>query len=79
MPKREPDLLLEDIRAGLDRIERYTSGSDRGQFLSDEKTTDAVARNLEIIGKAARFLPNEFKSQHTDRLGYRATVSVSES
>ncbi len=66
MPKREPDLLLEDIRAALARIERYTSGIDRAQFLSDEKTVDAVARNLEIIGEAVRLLPNDFKSQHTD-------------
>ena len=40
MPKREPDLLLEDIRAALARIERYTSGIGREQFLSDEKTID---------------------------------------
>jgi uncharacterized protein with HEPN domain len=64
MPKREPDLLLEDIRGALTRIERYTSAIDREQFLSDEKTIDAVARNLEIIGEAARLLPNEFKSQY---------------
>ena len=31
MPKREPDLLLEDIRAALARIERYTSTIDREQ------------------------------------------------
>ena len=66
MPKREPDLLLEDIRAALARIERYTSGLDQGQFLADEKTIDAVARNLEIIGEAARLLPNEFKLKHAD-------------
>ncbi len=66
MPKRDPDLLLEDIRAALARIERYTNGINQGQFLSDEKTIDAVARNLEIIGEAVRFLPNEFKAKHAD-------------
>ena len=66
MPKREADLLLEDIRAALARIERYTSGLDQEQFLSDEKTIDAVARNLEIIGEAVRLLPNDFKAEHTD-------------
>jgi uncharacterized protein with HEPN domain len=66
MPKREPDLLLEDIRAALVRIERYTSGIGREQFLSDEKTIDAVARNLEIIGEAVRLLPNDFKLKHND-------------
>jgi uncharacterized protein with HEPN domain len=32
MPKREPDLLLEDIRSALARIERYTSALDRNDF-----------------------------------------------
>lgn len=64
MPKRDADLLLEDIRTSLERIERYTSGMNRSQFLSDEKTIDAVVRNLEIIGEAVRWLPEEFKRQH---------------
>lgn len=36
MPRREPNLLLEDIRSALARIERYTSGVEREQFLADE-------------------------------------------
>ncbi|MBA3650418.1 MAG: DUF86 domain-containing protein [Chthoniobacterales bacterium] len=64
MPKRDADLLLEDIRSSLERIERYTSGMDRSQFLADEKTIDAVVRNLEIIGEAVRWLPEKFKRQH---------------
>jgi uncharacterized protein with HEPN domain len=64
MPKRDPVLLFEDIRSALGRIERYTSGMQREQFLADEKTIDAVVRNLEIIGEAVRWLPDEFKLQH---------------
>jgi uncharacterized protein with HEPN domain len=64
MPKRDPDLLLEDIRLALARIERYTSGMRREQFLADEKTIDAVVRNLEIIGEAVRWLPDDFKLLH---------------
>jgi len=64
MPRRDSDLLLEDIRSALARIERYTSGMGRAQFLADEKTIDAVVRNLEIISEAARWLPGEFKLQH---------------
>ena len=64
MPKRDPELLLEDIRSALMRIGRYTDGMHREQFLVDEKTIDAVVRNLEIIGEAVRWLPNEYKLQH---------------
>ena len=52
MPKRDAELLLEDIHSAIARVERYTSGMQREQFLADEKTVDAVARNLEIIGEA---------------------------
>jgi uncharacterized protein with HEPN domain len=37
---------------------------DEASFLADEKTIDAVVRNLEIIGEAAKQLPTEFKAQH---------------
>lgn len=66
MPKRDPDLLLEDVRLALARIERYTGGMRREQFLADEKTIDAVVRNLEIIGEAVRWLPDDFKLRHVD-------------
>ena len=40
MPRRDSEMLLEDIRAAIARIERYTGGMTRDQF--DEKTIDAV-------------------------------------
>lgn len=66
MPRRDPALLLEDIRSAIARIERYTSGLQREHFVADEKTIDAVARNLEIIGEAVRWVPSDFKHQHAD-------------
>jgi|SRR5882724_9036160 len=65
MPSRDADLLLDDIKTALARIERYVSGLGRAEFLQDEKTIDAVVRNLEIIGQAVRWLPPQFKEQHT--------------
>jgi uncharacterized protein with HEPN domain len=32
-------------------------------FRSDEKTYDAVVRNLEVIGEAAKFLPQDIRDQ----------------
>ena len=60
MPKRDADLLIEDMRAAIRKIERYIEGMDQGQFGQDEKTADAVARNLEILGEATRKLPEDF-------------------
>ena len=64
MSKREPDVLLDDIRSSIGKIARYTAGLNEASFLADEKTIDAVIRNPEIIGEAAKQLPAEFKAQN---------------
>jgi len=66
MPKRDADLLIEDMRLAIGRIERYTAGLNREAFLQDEKTIDAVVRNLEVLGEVARQMPSEFLSQHPE-------------
>ncbi|MBI5504109.1 MAG: DUF86 domain-containing protein [Deltaproteobacteria bacterium] len=66
MPRRDADLLIEDITAAIRKIEQYTRGQDREAFLGDEKTIDAVVRNLEVIGEAARQMPGEFVISHPE-------------
>jgi uncharacterized protein with HEPN domain len=66
MPKRDPALLIQDMLNGIQKIKRYTSGVDRKSFLKDEKTIDAVVRNLEVIGEAARQLPGDFAARHSN-------------
>ncbi len=65
MSKRATQLLLDDSLASIEKIERYIADMDREQFLDDEKTIDAVVRNLEIIGEATRQLPDEFTAKHS--------------
>lgn len=57
MSKRNAAVLLDDVRTAIDKIVRYTAGMDRAQFLADDKTIDAVIRNLEIIGEAVNYRP----------------------
>ncbi len=66
MSKREPNLLFRDILESAEKIINYTSGYTQMQFLSDQKTIDAVIRNFEIIGEAANRLPEVSKSQLPD-------------
>jgi len=61
MSKRDPLLLLEDIMLAIQKIGRYTSHMDHDAFLTEELVIDGVARNLEIIGEAARQLPDDFR------------------
>ena len=49
-----------------ERIERYVVGLDQLGFLADEKTSDAVVRNLEIPGEAAAHVPEDFKVRTPD-------------
>lgn len=46
-----------------ERIERYVVGLDQPGFLADEKTSDAVVRNLEILGEAAAHVPDDFRAR----------------
>jgi len=56
---RDARLYLDDIRESCEKILRYARGLDIDQFRNDEKTFDAILRNLEIIGEAVKHLPQE--------------------
>jgi uncharacterized protein with HEPN domain len=59
VPRREWRLRIEDIIACIARVDPYTTGMTLEQFEQDEKTVDAVMRNFQIIGEAARHVPEE--------------------
>ena len=54
---------LDDIEQAIGKIRAYVAGLNFEGFAADEKTQDAVIRNLEIIGEAARTLPEELKER----------------
>jgi uncharacterized protein with HEPN domain len=66
MSKRGAELYLEDIKNSIEKIEGYVAEIDFEKFSKDEKTIDAVIRNLEIIGEAVNNLPEEIKSQNPE-------------
>lgn len=65
MSKRTDQQLLNDIIEASRRIQRYTSGMTMDSFLKDTKTQDAVIRNLEIMGEAAKGISGETRKKHT--------------
>jgi uncharacterized protein with HEPN domain len=63
---RDHRAYLEDILASADRIARYADNLTYEQFLHDELKQDGIVRNLEIIGEAAKRLPDEMKAAHPE-------------
>ncbi len=63
---RDPRLYLEDIRDCCGKVLRYTEVMTLEQLAAGERTFDAVMRNLEITGEAARHVPPEIKDRHPE-------------
>jgi uncharacterized protein with HEPN domain len=55
---RDLNLYFGDIATCCEKVLRFTEGLTFEQFKGDELVYDAVLRNLEIIGEAAKHIPN---------------------
>jgi len=51
---RDESVYVADMLEACERVREYTSGFDHASFRSDRKTVDAVVRNLEVLGEAAK-------------------------
>jgi len=56
-------LYLDHILTALLRIESYTQDG-RQAFMDSHMAQDAVIRNFEIIGEAAKRIPKDFRKAH---------------
>jgi uncharacterized protein with HEPN domain len=65
MALRDWKIRIKDILDSSARIQEYTDGLSYEQFQADKKTIDAVLRNLEIIGEAVRFVPEEIQEKYS--------------
>jgi len=64
MSKRRDQDFLGDIQEAMRRIASYTEGMTYEQFMEDNKTQDAVIRNLEVIGEATKNLSSRLRRAH---------------
>ena len=62
--KKDPKIFIEHILESIERIEEYTKGVTKDEFLSSRKTQDAVIRRIEVIGEAAKNIPEEIKEKY---------------
>jgi uncharacterized protein with HEPN domain len=66
--EKDPKIFLEHILESIDKIEKYVAEVNEQSFNENFLVIDAVVRNLEIIGEAARNLSDNFKvaNSHID-------------
>lgn len=65
MSKRDIRLFLNDTLEAIEKIERYISDLSFEQFEANDMAIDAVVRNLEIIGEAARQIPIDLRARYS--------------
>jgi len=64
--QRDPKIYLEDILKAIEKIEEYAKNLDFRNFSASSLVQDAVIRNLEVIGEAAKKVPENIKSKHSE-------------
>ena len=62
--RRDYKVWLDDILEAANEIGDFVSGQTIEGFRQDRRTIQAVARDLEIIGEAAKNVPEEVRLRH---------------
>ncbi len=57
---------LEDMRTSVLEVLDFTHGMSFEEFLQDRKTVNAVIRSLEVLGEAAKRIPQDVRAKHPD-------------
>jgi len=63
---RDPIIYLKDILKAIEAIERFTESIDFEAFSRDDMRSSAVIRKFEIIGEAAKHIPDSIKQKYPD-------------
>lgn len=63
---RADGVYLRHMLDAIAKIERYVAGTDYETFTGNDMMIDAVVRELEIIGEAARNLSAPFIHEHAE-------------
>lgn len=64
--KRDYRVYIDDIIEAITKIELYSKGVSLDRFSKDSKVIDATIRNFEIIGEAAKHIPQAIRKKYSD-------------
>jgi len=62
--KRNVALYVRDILQNMQDAEEFIQGLSYDQFTADKKTFNAVLRSIEIVGEAAKHVPESVRSKY---------------
>ena len=60
---RDLGAYVADMIEACERIDEYTRGRTATELRGDRRTIDAVVRNLEILGEAAKRVPSDLRER----------------
>ena len=66
MSRRSDKEFLKDMRVACHKIMKYTSNLNYDDFVKNEEKVDAVVRNIEILGEAAKNVSDELKKEYPE-------------
>ena len=66
MKGRSLKLTIDDIVDSIAKIERYTRDMNFLKFKENDMVIDAVVRNLEIIGEASTYIPENVRNKYPE-------------
>lgn len=64
--KKDPAIYLEHILEAMQAILRFTDGVEEEAFYQDDLIQSAVIRKFEIMGEAAKRIPDGLRAAHPD-------------
>jgi uncharacterized protein with HEPN domain len=63
---KDENVYLNHIRDSIEKIESYVSGVEQDEFFENSMVQDAVIRQLEIIGEAAKRISESARAKEPD-------------
>ena len=64
--ERRWQIRIEHILEAINKIERYTAGLSEEAFANQDMAVDAVIRNFQVIGEAARHIPDDVQARYPE-------------